>query len=158
VVTLNDITERKQAGEEIEKQARLLNLSHDAILLRDPADRITYWNTGAEEVYGYTKEEALGRISHELLRTEFPQPLEEIFEILNCNSSWTGELIHTRKDDRKVIVFTHWVLDRDSQGNPTLILEANSDITKRKQAEEALWESRAKLEAAIESMTDAVFI
>ncbi len=138
---LTDVTELKRAEEELAKQARLLNLSYDAILIRNNMDRITYWNLGAQEIYGYTKEEALGRTPHELLKTQFPQPLEEIFEVLYRDDRWTGELTHTCKDDRKITVVTRWVLDRDAQGSPNSILEANSDITERKRIEEELKQS-----------------
>src|SRR5580704_3703926 len=73
-----DITERKVAEQELTKKARLLDLSNDAILVRDSADRITFWSQGAVEMYGYSREEALGRVSHHLFNTIFPVPVEVI--------------------------------------------------------------------------------
>jgi PAS domain S-box-containing protein len=151
---LEYVTECKQSEEDMAKKAQLLDLSYDAILVRDAIDdRITYWNMGAQEVYGYTKEEALGHTPHELLRTEFPQPLEEIFKILYHDSCWTGELSHIRKDDRKITVVTRWALDRDEQGNPTSIMEANNDITERKEAEAKLKETLDNLEEKVKRNT-----
>src|ERR1700682_2549048 len=78
-----DITERKQIEQALAERARLLDLSNDAIFVRDAADRITYWNQSASALYGYSRGEAVGRVSHELLRTEFPEPLERITEQLH---------------------------------------------------------------------------
>jgi PAS domain S-box-containing protein len=133
-----DITKRKQAEKDLAKQSKLLDLSYDAILIRDADDRISYWSTGAREVYGYTKEEALGKSSHELLQTRFPLPFEKIYEILFREGRWTGELIHTRKDGKKITVITRWILDRDDLGNLNSILETNNDITELKRTEETL--------------------
>ncbi len=140
-----DVTRRKHANRSLAEQARLLDLSTDAILIRDAADRITYWNKGASELYGYTREEALGRVSHELLRTQFPAPLERITEYIQCEGRWTGELIHKRKDESEIVVISRWALDRDDQGNPRAILETNNDITLQKQTAEALRESEERL-------------
>jgi len=135
-----DITERKRTARAQAEQARLLDLSSDAIFVRDTADRITYWNKGAWELYGYTREEALGRVTHELLRTEFPEPLESIRQQLDRDDRWAGELDHIKKDGTHIVVATRWVLERDIYGNPTSILETNTDITHRKQAEQAFKE------------------
>jgi PAS domain S-box-containing protein len=135
-----DITERKQEARAKAEQARLLDLSSDAIFVRDTADRITYWNKGAWELYGYTREEALGHVPHELLRTEFPEPLEKIREQLDRDDRWTGELVHIKKDGTQIVVATRWVLDRDTYGKPRSILETNTDITQHQQAEQAFRE------------------
>jgi len=132
-----DITRRKQAERALEEQARLLNLTTDAVFVRDAADRVTFWNKAASDLYGYTPEEALGRVTHELLRTEFPSPLESIKAQLCRDGRWTGELLHKRKDGTQVIVGSRWALDPDAYGNPRTVLETNSDITKQKQAEQA---------------------
>jgi PAS domain S-box-containing protein len=143
--TASDVTAKKQAQESLDlslaklsQQARLLDLSNDAILVRDGDDRIQYWNRGATEIYGYTREEALGRVTHELLRTEFPEPLERIKEILSRDDRWSGELVHTRRDGVKIFVVSRWALERDGNKKVARILETNSEITQRKQAEVAL--------------------
>jgi PAS domain S-box-containing protein len=117
------------------EQARLLDLTNDAILIRDQQDRIIYWNHSARELYGYSREEALGKVSHELLRTMHPESLMEIRRKLERDNRWSGELIHICKDNTKVVVISRWSLDRDAKGRPTSILETNTEITDRKRAE-----------------------
>lgn len=151
-----DITGRKRAEESLAEQARLLQLTNDAILIRDSSDHVTYWNRGASELYGYSSDEALGRVSHELLRTKFPMPLEQIKEHLRNEERWTGELTHLRKDGRKVVVMSRWALDRDKDDIAESILETNNDITAHKQSEEALRESQDQLRALADSLESQV--
>ena len=113
------------------QQASLLNLTHDTIFVRDMSDVITYWNRGAQELYGWTAEEAISKRAHELLQTVFPVPLEEIRAELLRSGRWDGELRKTRADGSQVIVASRWSLRRDEQGRPTAILETNNDITER---------------------------
>jgi PAS domain S-box-containing protein len=131
-----DITERRDTEEQIAEQARLLDLSNDAILVRDAQDRITYWNHGARELYGYSAEEALGKVTHELLRTEHPEVRADIRRKLERDNRWSGELVHTCKDGTKVVVISRWSLDRDAKGTSASILETNTEITDRKRAEQ----------------------
>jgi PAS domain S-box-containing protein len=131
-----DITNQKQTERRLTEQARLLNLTNDSIIVRDRQDRILYWNRGAEEMYGFSAKEALGKITHELLQTALPENLEKIRRNLERNNRWSGELVHTRKDGKTVTVFSRWTLDRDGRGRPTSILETNTDVTARKRAEQ----------------------
>lgn len=131
----------------------LLDLSFDAIVVRDAHDRIQYWNRGAVEIYGYTPDEALGRIVHDLLKTEFPIPLEQIHGLLERDGRWSGELTHTRKEGRKVTVSSRWALERDAHGAPVAILESNRDISDYKWA---LQESDERLQFHIENTPLAV--
>jgi PAS domain S-box-containing protein len=117
------------------QQASLLNLTHDTIFVRDMSDVITYWNRGAQELYGWTAEEATGKSAHELLQTGFPAPIEEIRAELLGSDRWDGELEKTRADGTKVVVASRWSLRRDQQKRPTAILETNNDITDRKRRE-----------------------
>jgi PAS domain S-box-containing protein len=139
-----DITERKRSEEEIRQQAGLLDLT--PALVRDLDDRIVLWTRGAERLYGYTRGEALGRSSHELLKTEFPQPLEDIERILKTENVWEGELEHRTREGKRVVVASQWMVHRDAKGQPARILELNADITALKQAE-ALQMRSQKLEA-----------
>jgi PAS domain S-box-containing protein len=132
---------RDQLQEEVKertRQASLLNLTHDSIFVRDMNNVITYWNRGAEELYGWTPAEAQGRKSHELLRTVFPQPLQEINAQLLRDGRWEGEVRRIRHDDTGVIASSRWSLRRDEQGNPAAIMETNNDITARKKWEESI--------------------
>src|SRR5207244_2046974 len=135
----------KRAEEALCEQADLLNLTHDSVFVRDMSDVITYWNRGAEELYGWTRDEAVGKVSHQLTQTIFPAPLEAINAELLCTGRWEGEIIHTKRDGTQVVVASRWSLQRDAQGTPLAILETNNDITERKQAEEALLQDQAEL-------------
>ncbi|MBO0696587.1 MAG: PAS domain S-box protein, partial [Verrucomicrobia bacterium] len=148
-----DITQRKAAERQLAEQARLLNLSSDAILVRDASDRIVYWNHGATELYGYSNKEAEGKVSHKLLRTEHPEPLKDIYEKLRRDNRWSGELVHTCKDGNKITVSSRWALDCDSRGKPRAVLETNTDITARKRAEQDLQKSKDALEEVVVQRT-----
>jgi two-component system sensor kinase FixL len=141
----NDITERKRAEEALREKAGLLDLTHDTVFVRDMSDRISYWNRGAEELYGWKQEEAIGQVSHQLMRTNFPAPLKAINEELLGTGRWEGDLVHTRRDGAQIRVASRWSLQRDEQGRPAAILETNNDITERKQAEEALQKAQGEL-------------
>jgi PAS domain S-box-containing protein len=151
-----DITERRQAERALSEQARLLDLSNDAIFVRDAGDHVTYWNEAATELYGFTREEAMGRVTHELLQTQFPAHLGMIKEQLHRDERWNGELVHTRKDGTKVIVVSRWVLDRKANGKALRILETNSDITQQKRTEKALRESEERFRAIVETTPECV--
>ncbi len=153
-----DITKTRRAQLELERQAtvlreqaQMLNLAN--VMARDLEGHIILWNTGMEKMYGWTKKEALGRISHELLRTEFPQSQEEIRQRLFKYNNWEGDLIHYRKDGQKLIVTSQWVLHTDAAGRAAAILEINNDITERKRAEEQILQLNAELEHRVEERT-----
>jgi len=135
----------RKSTETLREQAALLDLTHDTVFVRDVNDVITYWNRGAEELYGRTRNEAVGKNSHDLNQTVFPAPFEDIKAELIRTGRWDGELIHTRRDGTKVVVASRWSLQRDGQGRPAGTLETNNDITERKRAEEALQQSQAEL-------------
>jgi PAS domain S-box-containing protein len=138
VSALVDITARKNAEKNLAEKARLLDLSSDAIIVRDSADRIIYWNRGALHLYGFTAEEALGHLPHDLLQTEFPVSSADALERLRRDGYWTGELTHTVKDGREVMVLSRWSLNREDHGDGFTVLETNRDITEWKQAQKAL--------------------
>jgi PAS domain S-box-containing protein len=136
--TSTDVDDQKRAEELLRAQARLLDLTHDTVFVRDMNDVITYWNHGAEELYGWKSEQAVGEVTHHLLQTSFPEPLEEIATTLRRTRRWEGELVHTKRDGTHVVVASRWALQLDEEGNPIAILETNNDITERKRAEDAL--------------------
>jgi PAS domain S-box-containing protein len=136
VGAITDITERRRVEETLREQANLLNLTHDAIFVRDMNGVIAYWNRGAEALYGWTAEQAKGKIARELLKTVFPIPRARIIaELLRCGR-WEGELARTRKDGTRVVVASRWSLQRDARGAPVSALETDDDITERNRAEE----------------------
>lgn len=142
--TSNDITVRKRREEEIQalnqelaKQARLLDQTHDSIFFRNMNGLITYWNRGAQELYGWTPEQATGKCSHEFLRTIFPAPIEDIDRELLRTGVWEGELKHTRAEGTEVVVASRWSLARDDKGQP-IVMETSNDITERKYREDEI--------------------
>jgi PAS domain S-box-containing protein len=131
---------------ELQRQAGLLNLSHDAILVRDLEDTVTFWSPGAAALYGWSGEEALGRNSRELLQSLRPGLPGQILGKLLKTGRWEGELRQRRKDGTDVIVLSRMNLQRDEDGKPIAILQINSDITEQKRTQEQLRQSQ-KMEA-----------
>jgi PAS domain S-box-containing protein len=120
------------------QQANLLNLTHDSIFVRDMDFVITYWNRGAQELYGWNPEEATGKRSKELLKTVFSVPHGEIQAQLERTGRWEGELRQMKADGTEVVVSSRWSLRRDEHGRPAAILETNNDITERKRWEQEI--------------------
>ena len=154
-VILRDITERKRAEEILRERAALLELAHDSIMVREMDGTILFWNRGATEMYGYSPVEAIGKVSHDLLRTVFPQPLAEIKADLMRAGRWEGELRHTCRDGTVIVVASRWALQRENGRSPR-VMEINNDITQRKRAEEALRQSLERLERVLEVETVGV--
>ncbi len=133
--TVKDITERRRAIEQIQEQAALLDKAHDAIIVRDMEHRVTYWNQGAQRLYGWTADEAIGKNADELLYKEEPPSLIEARKNVIDRDEWNGELSQVTKGGREIIVESRWTLVRDSNENPKSILIINTDITEKKTLE-----------------------
>src|SRR5579872_677827 len=103
--------------------SQILDLAHDGIFLLGLDGTIVFWNRGAEEMYGWSREDAIGKTSHDLLRTRFPYPLERIMQQMEDSGQWSGELIHTTRDGRELMVSARWALERDAGGRPSGFLE-----------------------------------
>jgi PAS domain S-box-containing protein len=123
---------RKQE-EDLQRQADLLNLANEAIFARELDSRIIYWNRGAEELYGYPRDEAIGSLSHELLATQFPKGWDHFGAALLEKGEWSGELTQKTKDGRRIDVESRFKLIDDRAGGH-VILECNRDITQRKRS------------------------
>ena len=145
-----DITERKEAEQLVRDQAALLEQTHDAIFIWKLGGEITYWNQGAERLYGFTQQEALGRVSHDLLQTGHFIGAAALEEELAREGRWVGELVHMTRDGKQVIVESRHLLSRRSDGQ-LLVLETNLDITHRKQAEARLRASEESLRLATQT-------
>src|SRR5271165_4079571 len=144
-----DITAQKRTEAELRQQSHLIDLAHDAIFIRGRDGTIRSWNRGAEQMYGWTKVEALGRISHDLFGTRFPVSLAEFEDRMARDGSWEGELIHSRRDGAQIVVASRQVLDREERGEATDVLEMDSDITERKRAHDELRRLKGELEERV---------
>jgi len=129
-----DITERKKELELLQRQADLLDQSHDAIFTWKIGGGIVYWSKGAERLYEYSAEDAIGRVSHELLRTRSPIALQEVESQIAREGSWYGELTHTTRHGRTVVVESRHV--RVEYSGEIYALETNRDVTERKAHEQ----------------------
>jgi len=149
IATTRDISDRKQAEQKLRETLEMLDLASDAIIIRDMDDRILYWNQGAEKLYGWTKAEVVGQYIHTFLETVFPTPLETVLAEFFQHGIWEGELHHTTRDRRHIIVASRWTLQRDGEGKPCAQLEINNDISDRKQAEDAIKQSEERYRSLI---------
>jgi PAS domain S-box-containing protein len=150
-----DITERKRAQEQREEQARLLDLSLDAIIVSSTAGgTVQYWNEGAEKLYGYSAGEAIGRSIDGLLKTAYPVSRLDIEKKINDEGEWDGRLVHIRKSGAQVAVLSR--MQRIVRPDGDMILEVNRDITITEEAERAVMEAAAHLKAIVETAVDGI--
>lgn len=136
IAVVSDVTEERRLVETLREQAQLLDLTQDAVLSLRWDGVIEFWNRGAEERYGWSRKEAIGQVAHDLLQTEFPEPLPEIKRKLDQSEYWEGELGHSKRDGTRIVVASRWAVRRDLENRPIGYLEITTDITERKQAEE----------------------
>jgi PAS domain S-box-containing protein len=137
----------------LREQAELLDLAEDIIMVLDPQHRILFWNHGAEEKYGWLKEEAIGQCAYTLLQTCFPKPMAEVDADLLLKRRWDGELIHTRRDGIRLIVESRWALHMGNDIDSFVILCINNDVTQRKNAEAMLQKTLQELESRVQERT-----
>lgn len=130
-----DITERKRAEEKVGEQAALLDKAQDAIHVRDLEGCISYWNKGAESIYGWPASAAIGKSADALIVCQRPSQLREAHERVIERGEWLGELYRVTEDGREVIVESRWTLMRDSSSKPKCILVIDTDITEKKKLE-----------------------
>ncbi len=127
-----NITERKKAEEYLLKQAELIDLSPDAIIVKKLDDTVVFWSKGAEKLYGWTKEEAIGQRTSSLFRTKSSEALKDIALKLKQAGNWSGELTHYTKGGKELVVQSRWLGKPDEHGTIKEILESNINITERK--------------------------
>ncbi len=162
VMIFRDNTAERETQKRLTDQAaelrRTSNLMRPVVcFVRDLQDRIVYWNPGAADFYGFSSREAMGQVSHSLLQTKFPAPLDRILAEVRTEGEWNGELLHTHRDGHLLTVASRWALHKDAEGRPDATLEVNLDITERKEAEEKLRVTNEALARANEDLSQFAF-
>lgn len=147
-----EMSERRMLEEKFREQASLLDKAQDAILAHDLEQRITYWNKGAERLYGWSAQEVAGRPLAQLLYKD-PEAFYRASEQVIQTGEWVGELHQIGKDGRSLVIVGHWTLVRDAAGQPKSVLAINTDITGRKKTDEALKMQGRVLESMAEGVT-----
>ena len=143
-------SEAREQADRLRDQAQLLNLA--PIMTRDMNGRVLSWSRGYERLYGWREDEAVGRISHDLLQTRFTTPQDEIHATLLREGQWTGELTHARHDGTLIPVAAQWTLLKEERRRPTAVVEVNTDITDRQRAEQALADQTVFIRSILNSL------
>jgi protein-histidine pros-kinase len=151
---LDDAAERQRVITSLERYRKLLEFAHDAIIVRETTGRILFWNQAAESLYGWTRDQAIGQLSHKLLETAFPIPLQEIEHALLKTGSWEGELRHTIKGGERVTVSSRWATRVIHDGEQE-VLEINRDISPQKRVEDGFRAINRELEFRIDQLRRA---
>jgi diguanylate cyclase (GGDEF)-like protein/PAS domain S-box-containing protein len=138
------------------EQAALLDLAQDAIIVRDMDRRILFWSRGAEALYGWPAEFAVGKLTSEVLKTNYSVPIVEIEAQILAEGHWEGEASPMKRDGTRLTVASRWALQRDASGAPSRILTLANDITASKAVEEALYIEKERAQVTLNSIGDAV--
>jgi len=146
----------KRQSDQLKEQATLLDIVRDGILVRDLYGTIIYWSAGAADMYGWTQKDALGTVSHHLLRAEYPKPLDEIEKQVMTTGYWEGEVIQYTKSGARLAVESRWTLTRTERGVPQGFLEVNRDISLRKRAQESLRDSELRFRSVAETAIEGI--
>ena len=144
------------AAAELTSLAKILDLAN--VIIHDVDGRISYWTTGCERLYGWSREEALGQVVHELLKTEYPQPRSKIVAKLRKEGSWQGEIEHQKKDGSVVSVSTLWVARKSEDDVIHAVLQNNSDITGLKRAQDEIAAREAHLRSILDTVPEAMIV
>ncbi len=154
VMTFMDISERKRTAAALAERARLLDLSNDAIIVRDVHNRVIYWNHGAAELYGWTPKEAIGKDLQELVHTDADIPHEQLIAELQKHDRLEREVVQVARDGRRITALCRWALDRDADGKPGAILTTATDMTAHKLAGEKARANEEHFRLLMDSVRD----
>ncbi|MFM9106266.1 MAG: PAS domain S-box protein [Chloroflexota bacterium] len=147
----------REQAKAVQEQAHLLDLAHDAIFVTDArSGRITYWNQGAQEVYGWRADEAQGSRVEDLLRPEYPADADGIRRELYANGAWAGDITHQRRDGSRIKVESRWALERDEEGRPRSVMTISRDLTEREALLESVQASEQRVRELAEMRDDFV--
>lgn len=148
---VQDITDIREKERELQQQTELLDLAHDMIIMHDLEGRIIFWNKGAEKIYGWTQDEAIGKVAHKLFKSKFEESWMKIMATILRQETWEGEVVHLSKTGQRIVVESRWALQKNNQDQPCGILQIDRDITDRKKAEKVTQQSRRYAESIIEA-------
>ncbi|MEO8630364.1 MAG: PAS domain S-box protein, partial [Betaproteobacteria bacterium] len=151
-----DIHAAREMREALRAQARLFDLA--PVVVSDMAGHIVFWSQGAEALFGFGKTDAVDRLAHELLQSEFSEPLERIREALYRSGVWEGDVVHRAQDGSRLLVHSRRALQTDPHGASQRVLEVSADITTRKRVEEELRNSERRFRALIEHSADGIAV
>jgi PAS domain S-box-containing protein len=158
IITTAILTLRNQAATtKMREQLELLNLAHDAIVAHDMHDRITFWNHGAEALYGYSAKDAIGQPIHRMTQSTSPVPHAQIRTELLRSGRWDGEITRVRHDGSEIVIASRAALLRDAKGMPSAVLATSNDITQRKRMEAELQRQREELRKTIDAIPGMVW-
>ncbi|MFJ6324763.1 MULTISPECIES: PAS domain S-box protein [unclassified Rhizobium] len=143
-------------GNKMDEIARLLDGVN--LIVHGLDGIISHWTGGCQAVYGWSREEAIGRVVHELLSTRFPRPLEEIRDIVRRDGAWEGEVVHRRKDGRILFVATRWALVNPDADSKALIIQTNNDVSDMKIAQDDLAEREAHLRSILDTVPESMVV
>jgi hypothetical protein len=149
---------RRRAEEGLRKNQERMReyvklLEYAPLMVRNRKKEIILWNKGMERIYGYSSADAIGQISHNLLKTTFPQPVAEIMSRVESTGKWEGELKQVTRDGKNIIVASLWILHKDEEGKDVAVIEINNDITALRVAEEAVRKLNEELESRVRERT-----
>jgi PAS domain S-box-containing protein len=144
------------ATAELTSLAKILDLAN--VIIHDVDGRILYWTTGCERLYGWRREEAVGEVVHDLLRTKYPLPRSEIVARLRQDGSWQGEIEHQEKNGSVVAVSSLWVARKSDDGVIHSVLQNNSDITGLKRAQDEIASREAHLRSILDTVPEAMVV
>ncbi|MEC4812739.1 MAG: PAS domain S-box protein [Scytonema sp. PMC 1069.18] len=145
-----ELFKRERQHRKLREQTELLDLVQDTIITKDLNGIITFWNHSAEELYGFSKEEAVGKEAHELLQSQFPLPLSDINRTLFETGQWEGDILQTKHNGAKVVVHSRWMVQWDLGGRPIRISEIANDISVLQKTEKALHRSEERFRKIFE--------
>jgi len=154
ITEANDVLQRQSA--QLQEQAALLDLVRDGIIVRDLRGTIVYWSEGATQMYGWAREDALGQVTHTMLKTAYPSALSEIERQALSGGSWEGEVTQTTRNGAKLLVESRWTLTRNERNVPQGFLEVNRDVTARRRAQDALRDSEQRFRSVAETANDGL--
>ena len=151
-----DAALQKAEANDLDAALRLLN--HANLIVHAWNGVVTHWTEGCEALYGWRREEAVGKVLHDLLQTNFPQSREEVRAQVLATGIWEGEVVHRHKQGHSIFVATRWVAVQTGDDERPMIIQMNNDVTNMKVAENNLAEREAHLRSILDTVPDSMIV